>query len=129
MGGWWSNRRRKLAGAFALLGILLYSGLFPGHIASQAASDLLKAQYGEALDHLCQADAAGAKTADGGPASEADCPFCQGLAAFQFAGLTPPPLEGLLEQTFAASYQHTDEDLQTRSPRAPQSRGPPGTLT
>jgi hypothetical protein len=89
------HRQRRLAGMFALVGVLLYVALVPGHVVSQALSGSLAGVQGAqaggkvAEEPICHRMMGGAKdpAAPGSPtAPHKKCPFCTGYASFH-AGL------------------------------------------
>jgi hypothetical protein len=74
----------------ALCGVLVYSGLFPGHIVSQFVTDLAEHGFGHAAMAGCH-DEGGAnpQPSKGG---KKHCPFCAGYASFQLAALGAPTI-------------------------------------
>jgi hypothetical protein len=79
---------RRVAGAFALIGVAFYALLLPGHLTSQFDKQLFAAEFGDAAQLICSSSSANAPSIPGAPGST--CPICKGLAAFQLA-LTPAP--------------------------------------
>lgn len=114
---------RRATAAFALCGVLAYSGLFPGHIVSQLVTELGEHGFGYAAMAGCH---------EGGPSkpqptngAKKHCPFCTGYASFQVAAfdsdtiLLPPQIVG-------GDVLAVEDDMALRkSTITPQSRGPP----
>lgn len=117
---------RRIAGALALLGIVVYSALIPGHLVSQLRADLVQGKLGDAYGVMCQSGVAG-KTAPGSEdgKSQTDCPFCKNFASFNFAA--PAPEAILLKRPGANSVVLPEEAAIAtyRDGQIPLSRGPP----
>lgn len=106
--------------ALALLGAVFYAYLLPGHIASQFAAQLHKADLASFAGAICAPDSSA-----GTDLPETKCPICQGLASFyvvlappDVALLNAPPREGPV-------LVATRDDAALRKTPPPQSRGPP----
>lgn len=120
MGGFRKEVWRRVAGAFALVGVLVYSALIPGHLVSQTINAVLFAELGTVV--ICHSG--------GDPASDQtrkknDCPFCHGYGSFQIAALgTSPTLVAPAHSAriFAPSPDESGPRLTASTPR---SRGPP----
>jgi len=83
MGGFRKGVWRRIAGAFGLVGVLLYTALIPGHLVSQTVSALVSAELGTVV--ICHDD--GGAPATDQSKSKHGCPFCHGYAGFQLAAL------------------------------------------
>ncbi len=116
---------RKVAAALGLLSVLFYAALLPGHLTSQFAEQLFAAEYGSLGQVICRG-APAVPSQSGAPASPTpSCPFCKGLAAFQFA-LAPAPVVIVPAATeHALLYAETRDDIADGVRLTPRSRGPP----
>lgn len=113
---------RRVAAALGLLGVLFYAALLPGHLTSQFAEQLFAAEYGSFGQVVCRAGQA-VPAQPGAPTPS--CPFCKGLAAFQFA-LSPAPaaiVPAIAERALLCAV--TREDIADGVLLTPRSRGPP----
>ncbi|ODA68946.1 hypothetical protein A7A08_00780 [Methyloligella halotolerans] len=126
MQGWRNGTWRQIAGALGLLGVLVYSGLIPGHLISQLRNDLVQAKLGDALTLICHSSAPdGAVPAKQDGKSKTNCPFCKNLASFQFAA-TPPAAILLKRPGSRRMALPRETAIATfRDGQIPQSRGPP----
>lgn len=121
MGGLRTTVWRRIAGALALAGVLLYTSLIPGHIVSQLVTALVDAELGTAI--ICHSGEApqqpNKSNADQG------CPFCHGHASFQLAAFTAGATFVVPAQSAWVSHRVESDSLLTRAVPTPQSRGPP----
>jgi Protein of unknown function (DUF2946) len=128
------HRQRRLAGLFALVGVLLYVALVPGHVVSQAMSGSLAGVQGAqaggnaAEEPICHRMMGGAKdpAAPGNPtAPHKKCPFCTGYASFH-AGLAAGAAAAIIAAEPAAPvFASLDAAIVESAVRQPQNRGPP----
>jgi hypothetical protein len=124
------HRQRRLAGMFALVGVLLYVALVPGHVVSQALSGSLAGVQGAqaAEEPICHRMMGGAKdpAAPGNPtAPHKKCPFCTGYASFH-AGLAAGAAAAIITADAAApAFASLDAAIVESAVRQPQNRGPP----
>jgi hypothetical protein len=111
------HKYRVVGAALALLGVVLYALLLPGHLTSQFSSQLNRADI--IAGAMCSSDGSSPAM----PASS--CPICKGLASFQLA-LTPPEIAVLpvLPHAVAARASLRNDVAELVLPR-PNSRGPP----
>jgi hypothetical protein len=112
------SHRRSIT-AIALLGVAFYALLLPGHLISQFAAQLHRADLGMFADSMCSQGSSK-------PAMpESSCPICKGLAAFQLAlvtaDATPLPVMPHATPTLAALR----DDVAGAALPATRSRGPP----
>jgi hypothetical protein len=112
------SHRRSIT-AIALLGVAFYALLLPGHLISQFAAQLHRADLGMFADSMCSPGSSK-------PAMpESSCPICKGLAAFQLALVTldaiPLPVLPHATPTLAALREHAA----SAALPATRSRGPP----
>jgi hypothetical protein len=110
---------RRIAAAWALLGIAFYALLLPWHLTSQFSAQLFEAEFGTLASTLC-----GSGPVDPSAPSNG-CPICKGLAAFQLA-LEPAPVT-VLPAHFAGTTLsvHARDDVASKTSLVPRSRGPP----
>jgi hypothetical protein len=114
------SKHRRIAAAFALLGVAFYALLLPGHLTSQFNAQLYKADVGMFADAMCLSGEHGSK-----PMPATSCPICKGTAAFQLA-MTPPELATLPVMPHAAPVLASmQDDVAGVLIPAPRSRGPP----
>lgn len=123
-------RLRRAASIAALGGILFYTALLPLHTVSQATQALLGSELATALRFLChgapEIAADRAAPAPGDPAlPQKRCPFCQGLAAFQFAIVAAIALGLLRFSAVAGAHWCGDEGAPGLRVRPAHNRGPP----
>ena len=122
-------RQRRLAGAFALVSMLVYTALIPGHLVSQATMLLVQAELGTSAIPICRGGLGRTDQPTREPSKQTHCPICSGYAALQFAlegsgvALPLPPEPG------SVLFDRTDDNLIVAPAPAPQSRGPPSLLT
>jgi hypothetical protein len=128
-------RMRRMAGAAALLGVLIYAALTPLHVVSQAITALPGIGIGASHSAPCHDEANAADQASHQRAPQAPalppkhCPFCQGFAAFQMA-VAPAHTIGIVRIAVRVpAPQRLDALPASTSVRAAQSRGPPILLT
>lgn len=124
--GWGVQRTRKrLPGAFALLGVAFYALLLPWHLTSQLGHQLFAADFGVAAEFICSSGGQAGSSSSIPAAPTTSCPFCKGLAAFQLALLptpcvvAPPPFAASLERLALHADVADAAGIPTRS------RGPP----
>lgn len=120
------NGWRRIAGALGLLGILVYSGLIPGHLISQLRADLVQAELGDALTVICHSGVPGSALPDRqDDKSQTNCPFCKSFASFQFA--TANTVATVLKRPAIRNVVPPAETAIARSRAGitPLSRGPP----
>jgi len=119
---------------FALVGVLLYVALIPGHVVSQALSGSLASMQGAqaggtgADEPICHRMMGGAKdpAAPGSPASpHKKCPFCTGYASFH-AGLAACTAVLIVAvEPASPTLAGLDAAIMESAVRHPQNRGPP----
>jgi hypothetical protein len=105
----------------ALLGVLCYAFLLPGHLASQFRTQVFAAEFGISASTICTRDAAGPGTPGLPPTS---CPICKGLAAFHLATL-PDAVDTFTPLGSSPSYDTLRAHLIEKFAIALRSRGPP----
>ncbi len=123
------HRHRSLAGAFALVGVFLFTALIPGHVVSQATALALAGEPGAvALDMPCHSGPAGSHdpAAPSEPSTpQKKCPFCKGYAAFMTA-LAGACDAGVLDAERATPrFAVADLGHVGGAPGRPHNRGPP----
>jgi Protein of unknown function (DUF2946) len=128
------HRHRRLSGVIALVGVLLYVALIPGHVVSQALSGSLASMQAMhaggtgAGEPICHRMMGGAKdpAAPGNPtAPHKKCPFCTGYASFH-AGLAAGAAAAIIAAEPAAPvFASLDAAIVESAVRQPQNRGPP----
>lgn len=96
MGTMGGARGRIISAAFALLGVLHFASLLPNHLVSELRHFLFVADYGSFADFICESGKSQSQDPGGKTSS---CPFCKGLAAFQFAMTETPLAVGPLAMT------------------------------
>ena len=116
------QRRGFIAAAFALLGVLAYALLLPGHLTSQFQAKLWLADVGIFAESMCQSDGSG----DGERGKpQSNCPICKSVGAFQLA-LAAPESAALPAIPHAGPAQLPPPSAVVGSKLpAPRSRGPP----
>ncbi|MFD0987688.1 DUF2946 family protein [Methyloligella solikamskensis] len=115
---------RQLAGALGLLGVIVYSGLIPGHLISQLRNDLVQAKLGDALALMCHSgslDGAAPSKQDG----KTNCPFCKNLASFHFAATPPVAIILKCPGSRRVALPRETAIATFRDGQIPHSRGPP----
>jgi hypothetical protein len=115
-------QRRRVAAAFALVGMAFYAVLLPWHTVSQATNAL-----GGSAELPCHDISAAPNGEPKGstPAKKTHCPICSGFAALQLA-LAGGAIDVVAPSELRDTARHcTHEDLASINLRAPQSRGPP----
>lgn len=126
MQGQYGQEWRQIAGALALLGIVVYSALIPGHLISQLRADLVDAKLGDAYSVMCQSGVVGSHSADREDGkSNTHCPFCKNFASFHFAA--PAPVAVILKRSGTRSVVLPEGTAIAvyRGGQIPLSRGPP----
>jgi len=127
------HRHRQLASAFALVGILIYSALIPGHVVSQATMHALAGADGQAglpaaFEPICHrgVERTHAPSKPGEPsAPHKKCPFCSGYASFVAADAATFSSVILDAERVSPSLVVFDEGLVEREAKRPNNRGPP----
>jgi len=127
------HRHRRLASAFALVGILLYTALIPGHVVSQATMRALAGADGQAaieaaFEPICHHSIARAQdpSKPGEPsAPHKKCPFCSGYASFVTADAANYSAVILDTERASPSLVVFDEVLVECEAKHPNNRGPP----
>lgn len=130
------HNHRRLFGALALVGAVLYSALIPAHIVSQAVwgpRSLAPAAYAEVTDLaplICHRGSAAAEKADSPAPSqpaapEKKCPFCTGYAAFVAATICGAEVGILPVETASLVFNSFGDVFVGRGFGLPQNRGPP----
>lgn len=128
------HRHRRLASAFALVGILLYTALIPGHVVSQATALALAGASGPAevetaFEPICHSGALRASK-PGEPSGpnktpQKKCPFCTGYASFVTADAAASNAVIADAERVPPSLVVFDERLVERDAKRPNNRGPP----
>lgn len=123
------HRHRRLGSVFALLGVLIYTALIPGHVVSQALpwpSDRVQTAGIEGLTvPICHGAAEESSAPNRPAAPHKKCPFCTGYAAFA-VGLASSCDAGIVDAELAAFTFHSQEQTFVQGVvRRPQNRGPP----
>lgn len=117
---------RRLGGALALCGVLLYAALIPGHLVSQTLQQLVQAEPGT-VESSCHEEAGTQAKLPAKP--KKSCPFCAGFASFQLAALgatlDPAPPLAIAGDRLALDSQSAP----SREAPAANSRAPPPSLS
>jgi hypothetical protein len=123
------HRHRRLASALALVGVLLYTALIPGHVVSQATAwALAGTQAGSelAFEPICHSGGTQDPSGPGKPSTpQKKCPFCTGYASFVtadaaiFSAVIPDA------ERVSPSLVVFDEGLVESEAKRPNNRGPP----
>lgn len=128
------HRHRRLSGVIALVGVLLYVALIPGHVVSQALSGSLASTQGAhagdtgADEPICHRMMGGAKdpAAPGSPASpHKKCPFCTGYASFHTGLAAGSAVLIVAAEPDVPAFASFDAATVASAVRHPQNRGPP----
>lgn len=125
------HRHRQWASAFALVGILLYTALIPGHVVSQATARALTGEPGAAaLEMPCHSGAGVAHSHDPGAPAEPStpqkkCPFCKGYAAFMTALAGACDAGALDAERATLRFTAADSGRLEHTTWRPNNRGPP----
>lgn len=120
------HRYRRLASAFALLGVLLYTALVPGHVISQATAFLLADEFGTALEMSCHEGMEVGSSAPGEPSvPQKKCPFCKGYAPFMTALAGMSDAGTIDAERTTLQFVVADDQAVQRMSRHPHNRGPP----
>lgn len=118
---------RRLAGALALCGVVLYAALIPGHLVSQTLQQLVQAELGGEVEIDCHEEAGTQAKLPAKP--KKSCPFCAGFASFQIAALgsaiDPAPPQAIAIDRLALESQ----SAVSRDAPSPNSRAPPLSLS
>jgi hypothetical protein len=112
---------RRLGGALALCGVVLYATLIPGHLVSQTLQQLVQAELG-AVEIDCHKETGTQAKLPAKP--KKSCPFCAGFASFQLAalGATPdpaPPQAIACDRLALESQSAPSREAPTANSRAP----------
>ena len=113
---------RKFAAALALLGALFYAALLPGHLTSQFAAVLFRADLSQFAGAICHGGG------DGKPGSSApaeSCPICKSLSALAFGMLPTPQVEIPAFEGGSVLGAPVRRAVVEATPLIPRSRGPP----
>lgn len=122
MGGFRTGNWRRVAGAFGLLGVLVYSSLIPGHLVSQTLTVLVQAELGVVVP-ICHRGGAGSPA--GKTTKDQSCPFCHGYASFM-AAVPSIAVALLVPPRVAERVAPVQDNFRVRrATLTPQSRGPP----
>lgn len=119
------HRHRRLASAFAFVGVLLYAALIPGHMVSQATATI---GIPAAFDIDCHSGVEPAQK-PGAPSEPyspyKNCPFCTGYAAFMTALAGECDTAVLDAERIYPVFAAFNDGLAKRSILRPHNRGPP----
>lgn len=117
------GRRHVVSAAFALLSVMHFASLLPNHLVSEFDHLLFAADYGNFADFICQSGKSKTPAPGGkGPI----CPFCKGLATFQMAVLSVPPIVRPLSDAGRKIATTEAAILAVVFLVRARSRGPPG---
>lgn len=127
------HRHRQLASAFALVGVLLYTALIPGHVVSQATARVLAGADGQAgialaFEPICHSGVARSPdpSKPSGPSTpQKKCPFCTGYAAFVTAIVGDCDAGAIDAELVSPSLVVFDDGLVESEAKRPHNRGPP----
>lgn len=124
-------RARGIAGALALVGILLFTALVPGHVVSQATAFAFGDDGVIVAEMACHQGAAMPGTGNGPETPDTPqkkCPFCKGYAAFMVA-LAAAPADVAIdaERIRIAAWAMSDRAVESLAKHT-NSRGPPSLL-
>lgn len=118
---------RRLGGALALCGVVLYASLIPGHLVSQTLQQLVQAELGGEVEISCHEESG--TQADLPAKPKKSCPFCAGFAAFQLvtlgSSLDPAPPQAIACDLLALD----SNSAPSRDAPSPNSRAPPISLS
>jgi hypothetical protein len=116
-----TSPRRAATRIAALLAVLFYAALIPGHLVSQfIGTEAPAAEHSSSHHDHCNSDE---KTLPG--QAKKNCPFCAGYAAFQFAAEASVAYIVLPREIFSERLTHADNVGLRRVVFRPPSRGPP----
>lgn len=128
------HKHRRLASAFALVGVLLYTALIPGHVLSEATAAILAGGDGAdvlldaAFKPICHSDVAGSRDPSK-PNAPADphkkCPFCSGYASFVTAIVGDCDASAIDAEVFVPKPAVFDAQFAESDLKQPNNRGPP----
>ncbi len=118
------HKYRRLASLFALVGVLLYTALVPGHVISQATAHAQKGEFDLVVEMACHNGPV--DTRDTAPSTpDKTCPFCKGYAAFMTA-LPGACDTGILDaERPQPKFTLLNEGVAEQAAHRPQNRGPP----
>lgn len=116
------RQSRKFVSACALLSVLYYAALLPGHLTSQFAAQILQAELSFFGGALCKG---GGGETRGPAAPGADCPICKSLSALAL-GIFPTPQFKILAPAGGSVISELASNAAVEAARIPpRSRGPP----
>lgn len=122
------HRHRLFASVFALVGVLLYTALVPGHVISQAMTLFVADELGAPLEMSCHAglDVGQRSSTPGEPSvPQKKCPFCKGYAPFMTALAGVCNAGALDAEQATAQFALLDDGQVQRVAGRPHNRGPP----
>lgn len=128
-----TDRWRRLAAAFALLGVLAYATLLPWHVTSRYALRSAENAVLSGLSVICHpgiataaSDAASAPAQGQAPVeNQTSCPICKGLSAFSLA-ILPVAVPEIPPREIASLPASRPDSVSAPSPAiTANSRGPP----
>ena len=119
---------RRLAGALALVGVLLYTALVPGHVVSQAAALAHGGEPGLSAEIMCHAGIGVPHDPSAPDKPSKQCPFCKGYASFMTSLAGIGDADVLNAERALPSLIVYDEGRAEYAALRPQNRGPPITL-
>ena len=127
------HKWRRVASAFALAGIVLFTWLVPGHLVSQATAFARDAAPGAAHEMPCHEDMAmPAVTPDPNnpepDAPQSKCPFCKGYAAFMNVLLGEPDTGAIDAERVTIAQLAMDDGAIEHIAKQTKNRGPPRLL-
>ncbi|MDJ0512929.1 MAG: hypothetical protein QNJ62_05760 [Methyloceanibacter sp.] len=125
------HRIRGFASALALVGMLLFTALVPGHIVSQAkafAGDPDSLPIAEMSCHSGKAVLADKPDPNGSSTPHEECPFCEGYAAFMSV-LAGAPDTGMIDaDRIHIAVNKIDDGVVGQIAKHTNNRGPPRLL-
>jgi len=116
------HHRVQLSTALAVLGVLAYALLLPGHLTSQFRAQLGLSDAGIFAESMCRSDGSG--SADHGT-PQSNCPICKSLASYQLALAAPAPVALPLMPHARPAPTQLFVAIAVGILHAPRSRGPP----
>ena len=125
------HRLRGFASALALVGMLLFTALVPGHVVSQATAfvgDPDSIPFAEMSCHSGIALPVKQPDPDGSGKPQEQCPFCEGYAAFMSV-LAGAPDTGMIDaDRIHIAVTKIDDGVVAQIAKHTNSRGPPHLL-
>jgi hypothetical protein len=125
------HRARGFAAAFALLGVVLFTALVPGHLVSQATAFALDAESGSAAEMPCHEGMAMPATTpkpDRSDTPQEKCPFCKGYAAFMSVLAIAPDAGVIAAERVRIASRMISEGAVEHIAKQTNNRGPPSIL-